>query len=90
MKMFKGSWTTSGSTRIGRNSFINHNIFSFKDEINEDVNNIKSISKMLIHETNAQLKVFETKLYKLQVPELEKFDEKVMFMEQEIINIKNM
>lgn len=43
-----------------------------------------------MNETNAQLKVFDKNLTKLSMPELEKIEEKISFVEQEIVNLKNM
>ena len=44
----------------------------------------------MMNETNTQLKVFEKNLTKLSMPELEKLEEKIQFVEQEIVNLKNM
>lgn len=63
---------------------------SFKSLIEQDLDLYKSIAHNLTDETNAQLRVFEKNLTKLSMPELEKIEEKVQFVEHELINIKNM
>ncbi|CAI2385199.1 unnamed protein product [Moneuplotes crassus] len=62
---------------------------SFKLIIEEDLESWKSISQNMVKETKAQLKVFDKSLNKLSIPELEKLEEKIQFVEQEIVNVKN-
>ena len=69
---------------------VSYYLNRFKDQMEDQLSNIKYITKSLATETNSQLKVFETKLHKLHVPELDRIDEKLQFFEQEIVNLKNM